>query len=192
LARRDGTDETPLDNIWDGECPECRQLRLEGHDHGTFVVTPAGGGGWDRWAAALLRMFRRIGGEPTQAVVINQDTLTDRYAQVLIGHGIAHAEASSNLYLIGESRLSAEHEDLLGRLGWLAPLSDDDDPDEMPANWHVPLVHGDWQYLVEMIIATIAGVFGFDAQVPIEVRSFQIANPCRRCSWDDMDDMGPR
>ena len=60
------------------------------------------------WSAALLRLLRRVGSEPTRVIIITQSLLTDRYVQVLIGHGIAHAEAGSNVYLTGESRLSAD------------------------------------------------------------------------------------
>jgi hypothetical protein len=74
--------------------------------------------------------------------------------QVLIGHGIAHAEASSNVYLEGESRLSLDQEHLLAELGWQRPQRDDDDPEEMPANWFLPRIHRDWQYLTEMLVAT--------------------------------------
>ena len=90
----------------------------------------------------------------------------DRYVQMLIGHGIGHAEASSNVYLRGASRLSADHEDLLRLLGWTPPMHDADDPDELPANWTLPLVKGDWQDLVEVLLATIVGVFGFDQGAP--------------------------
>jgi len=133
-------------------------------------------------------MFDRLGSQPTRAVIIEQTAITDRYAQVLIGHGIAHADASSNVYLLGDSRLTAEHEELLGALGWLPPDSDVDDPDEMPANWHLPLIHGDWQYLVEMIVATVVGVFGFEQGAPVEIRSFTAENPCRACSWPADED----
>jgi len=174
-----------MDPTVEDDCPVCRQLRPECSDEHVFVVAPADGGGWEMWAASLLRLFQRIGSQPTQAVVITQDSATQRYAQVLIGHGLAHAEAASNVYLTGDSRLDADHEDLLGRLGWLPPEAEFDDPDEMPANWSLPLVHGDWAYLVEVMVATVVGVFGFDADAPVEVRCFTAAHPCRDCSWGD-------
>ncbi len=85
------------------DCAKCAQLRAEGPDPVDFAISPADGGGWYEWAAALFRLFRRIGQNPTQAVVIHQEPVTGRYVQLLIGHGIAHAEASSNVYLAGGS-----------------------------------------------------------------------------------------
>lgn len=166
-------------------CPVCRQLRLEGPPDRSFVVEPASGGGWGTWSAALLRLIRRIGSDPTQALIIDQPACGDRYVQALIGHGIAHAEASSNVYLGEESRLSDDEEGALRELGWQAPDRDYDDPDEMPANWYLPLIHGDWQYLTEMLVATAVGVFGFDECRPVVVRTFLAENPCRVCSWPD-------
>lgn len=164
-------------------CPTCRQLRFDGPDEHCFVVSPAEGGGWELWSAALLRLLQRIGHQPTQAIIISQPVVNDRYVQALVGHGIAHAEVGSNVYLTGESRLSADHEELLTLLGWLSPESDTDAPGHMPANWHLPLVDGDWKFLVEMLVSTMVGILGFEEQLPVEVRSFGADNPCRACSW---------
>lgn len=166
-------------------CPVCRQLRLEGPDDCAFLVDPASGGGWTNWSAALLRLFQRVGPQPTQAVIIDQPGSLDRYVQVLIGHGVAHAEASSNVYLEGESRLSPDQESLLTELGWQRPERDEDDPEEMPANWFLPRIHDDWLYLTEMLVATVVGVFGFAEDSPVLVRTFAAENPCRECSWGD-------
>ncbi len=164
-------------------CAVCRQLLLEGAAPYAYSVTPSEGGGWQVWSAALVRLFQRMGTQPTQAVIITQPDRNDRYAQAQIGHGIAHAEVSSNVYLMAESRLTADREALLVELGWLAPALDNDDPNEMPANWYLPLIRGDWQYLVQMILTAMVGVLGFDDQLPVEVRTFQCDNPCRDCSW---------
>ena len=56
----------------------------------------------------------------------------------------------------------------MGGLGWLAP-DHDYDAQEMPANWYPPRIHRDWQYLTEMLLVTMVGVFGFDEEWPIEV-----------------------
>jgi hypothetical protein len=64
--------------------------------------------------------------------------------QVLIGHGTALPEASSNVYLMGDSVLSAEPHELLDMLGRSASASDIDDPDAMPSNWTLPFVRGGW------------------------------------------------
>lgn len=166
-------------------CPVCRQLRLEGPPDRTYVVEPASGGGWGTWSTALLRLLRRIGSDPTQALIIEQPAAGDRYVQALIGHGIAHAETSSNVYLDDESRLSDQQEDALRQLGWHAPDRDYDDPDEMPANWYLPLIHGDWPYLADMLATTAIGVLGFDEHGPVVLRTFAAQNPCRDCSWPD-------
>ncbi len=160
-------------------------MRFEGPDEHCFAVAPAKGGGWEVWSAALLRLLQRIGHQPTQAVIISQPDVNDRYAQVLIGHGVAHAEVGSNVYLTGESVLSVDHEELLSLLGWLGPEWNIDAPGEMPANWHLPLVDGDWLYLVETLASTMVGILGFVEQLPVEVRSFGADNPCRKCSWPD-------
>lgn len=172
------------------DCPVCRQLRLEGPDENVYVVSPAHGGGWAAWSGALLRLFRRIGAQPTQAVIIDQPTLFDRYVQVLVGHGVAHAEASSNVYIEGPMGLTPEVERMLTQLGWLPPEADHDDPYDMPANWYVPLIHGDWQYLTELLLATMA-VFAFDEALPIRVYTFAAQNPCRACSWPADEELAP-
>jgi hypothetical protein len=162
-------------------CAVCDQLRPEGPDVIDFAVAPAAGGGWHEWAAALERLLRRIGRHPTQCLLVTQDSVTDRYVQMLIGHGQAHAEASSNVYLHGASRLTANHEDLLTRLGWLAPARAYDGRSEMPANWCLPLIAGNWAELVEVVLATVAGVFGFDETQPVKVRTFMADHPCVAC-----------
>lgn len=55
----------------------------------------------------------------------------------------------------------------------------------MPANWFLPHIHGDWQYLTEMLVATVVGVFGFAEDSPVLVRTFAAENPCSECSWGD-------
>ena len=167
------------------ECAVCTAIRARGGREQNFIVTPLDGGGWQAWNAALLRLFQRIGSEPTRALILSQPLLNDRYAQVLVGHGIAHPECSSNVYLIGASMLSDEQHELLDMLGWTAPASDVDDPGELPSNWTLPHVRGDWAYLVDMLMATAIGVFGFQENLPVELRSFHAENPCARCSWGD-------
>jgi hypothetical protein len=163
------------------DCSVCMQLRLEGARPVDFEVAPAAGGGWPRWGAALTRLFTRVGHNPTQALIVEQPSCTSRYVQLLIGHGQAHAEAASNVYLKDDSRLSAEQEELLARIGWRAPACDFDDREEMPANWTLPLVSGDWQGLAQMVLATIAGVFVFDERQGVKVVTFQADHPCIEC-----------
>lgn len=178
------------DNPWAAQlapqgCVDCRQIARHRPPEQAYSVAPADGGGWEQWGAALLRLFERIGHQPTQAVIITQESFTQRYVQVMIGHGIAHTEASSNVYLDDDSVLTDEHEELLDMLAWQRPSLDHDEPDQMPANWSLPLIHGEWAYLVEMLKAVVIGVFGFSGHLPIEVRTFGVDEPCRACSWPD-------
>ena len=188
--RRNDESERRVVRADEGECSTCEQLRLEGPDTHTFDVVPADGGGWSMWSAALLRLLRRVGSEPTRVIIITQSLLTDRYVQVLIGHGVARAEVGSNVYLTGESRLSPDQEELLTLLGWQAPVSDVDIPGGKPANWTLPLVHRDWQHLAEMFASAIIGILGFSEHLPVEVHSFGADHPCRDCSWADQLDGG--
>jgi hypothetical protein len=184
MTRNDGS-ERGTASADEAECSVCEQLRFEGPDTHTFDVVPADGGGWSMWSAALLRLLQRVGHEPTRAIIITQPLLTERYVQVLVGHGIAHAEVGSNVYLTGPSRLSADQEELLALLGWQPPASDVDDPGAMPANWTLPLVHGDWTYLTEMFASTMIGILGFSEHLPVELHAFGADHPCRECSWSD-------
>ena len=169
-------------------CPTCRQLRKSVARYSTdYTVTPSVGGGWMQWSGALLRLLQRTGSEPTRALLIEQPSRTERYVQMLVGHDVAHVEASSNVYLEGPSRLSGVEERLLTLLGWTAPKADGDDPDDLPANWSLPIVRGDWANLVETITATIVGIFGFSEQLPVEMRLFLADHPCRACSWADVE-----
>lgn len=166
-------------------CSVCAQLKREGPADRNYTVMPAVGGGWTMWSAALVRLLRRIGHDPTQAMIISQPGRNDRYVQLLIGHGLAHAEVSSNAYLTGDSRLSEDQEDLLARLGWIQPPAKRAGRRARPTNWTLPLVRGDWQYLVEMFLATIVGVFDFSDLLPVEIRGFLADQPCAKCSWGD-------
>ncbi len=167
------------------ECVECRGLLIGSPGPQSFVLAPADGGGWDEWNRALLRLVERIGDGPTHAVVITQDSMTQRYVQALVGHGLADVQASSNIYLTGPSSLGAAHEQMLTVLGWQPPERQEDDPEQMPANWWVPRIHGDWVSMVSLLSATLIGIFGFDEHAPVMVRTFLCDEPCRHCSWPD-------
>ena len=104
---------------------------------------------------------------------------------MLIGHGVAYAEVGSNNYLMGDDRLSTEQEELLILLGWQAPHSETDPFDEDRSNWQLPLIHGDWSYLVDMFMSTMVGILGFIEHLPVEIRTFVADSPCRECSWPD-------
>jgi len=59
----------------------------------------------------------------------------------------------------------------------------------MPSNWTLPLVRGDWGYLVEMLTATMIGIFQFSEHLPVDVHSFVADSPCAACSWGDELDL---
>lgn len=169
----------------DDDCRVCRQLRRGRPPSRTFALAPSDGGGWQAWADALLRFVRRIGHQPTSALIISQEPFTQRYVQGQIGHGIAELQASSNVYLTGPSRLGADHEELLGLLGWRPPLRQVDHPDLMPANWTWRRLDGDWPTLVQILTAAVVGVFGFAEHLPVTVHTFGCHQPCRPCSFPD-------
>jgi hypothetical protein len=159
-------------------CSVCRQLGLDGPEAQEFVVDPSRGGGWHVWAAALLRHLDRIGHQPTQVVIITQPLKTQRYVQVMIGHGVALAEASGSDYLAAPFQLSASEESLLATLGWGVDGGGG-------RNWQLPLVHGNWGDLVEILLATMVGILGFSEHRPVHVSTFGCDAPCRDCSWPD-------
>jgi hypothetical protein len=171
---------------FDDWCHECEHLRLEGPDPQESVVRPVDGGGWQAWTEALLRLLHRIGGQPTQCIVISQDVVTQRSVQALIGHGTALVQASSNVYLTGSSRLQPAHEELLTLLGWQPPHASSDDPEELPANWSLPLIRGDWTTMTEIVASTLISVFGFTEYLPVAVRTFPAVSPCKACSWPEV------
>jgi hypothetical protein len=180
----DRSETTPQAAEHDRECPACERFRRQAPQPVAFSLVPAHGDGWHQWGASLLRLLQRHGHGPTQVIVIEQPDVTDRYVQLLIGHGVCHAEASSNVYLRGESRLTRDHHTLLGHLGWRPPRSHRDDHDGLPVNWMLPLVHDDWQEVTEVLLATIAGIFGFEEDRRIDIQSFLADHPCVDCFPD--------
>jgi hypothetical protein len=172
-------------------CPECAAIRRQTPMPTTFRVAPLAGGGWMPWRNAVVRLMHHMATQPTHALIIGQPGRNQRYVQAQIGWGIGLAQASSNVYLMGRSRLSARKEQQLVELGWLPPHSDRDAPDAYPANWGLPLVDGDWDRLGDLFLATITKVFAFRGDLPVEVRTFLCDNPCAHCSWADVDPLPP-
>jgi len=58
----------------------------------------------------------------------------------------------------------------------------------MSANWTLPLVHGDWEYLTGMFLSTMVGILGFSEHLPVHVASFGVDHPCWNCSWSEHPD----
>jgi len=166
----------------DQSCPVCVQLRKHAPAPTHPSIVPARIGGWVAWSATLVGLLHDIAKEPTRVVIIEQPHRNERYVQMLIGHGRAHVEASSNEFLSGTSALSGVDERLLALLGWNAPHTGAGTPSP---NWSLPLVEGDWQNLVETITATVVGIFGFSEQLPVEFSIFGADHPCSECSWPD-------
>ena len=117
-----------------------------------------------------------------QAIIISQPARSQRYVQIQIGHGFAHVETGSNVYMMGESRLTDSMETALAAMDWLPPEFDDD-PDEMPANWRLPLLLNDWPGGAEMLVTTMVGVLEFDEAAATKMRILRQQNSCRSCSW---------
>lgn len=169
----------------DQSCPVCVQLRKQAPAAMHPSTIPSRIGGWVQWSALLLQLLHDIGNEPTRVVIIEQPHRNDRYVQMLVGHGFARVEASSNQFLQGTSRLSGVDERLLTLLGWQAPNTAARTPSP---NWTLPLVEADWQNLVETITATVVGIFGFSEQLPVQWSIFAADHPCHDCSWpEDVD-----
>jgi hypothetical protein len=148
----------------------------------SFSVSPASGGGWTAWTAALVRMFTRLRDQPAHCVVVTQEP-NERYVQVMIGHGHAHVEASSNTYLAGDFRLGPSEEQLLRSFGFEHP--DAADPrSTLPQNWWFDEEHADPHSIAETLTATMIGVMCFDERWPITIDIFGADSPCAACFWE--------
>jgi hypothetical protein len=172
-------------------CEMCQAINLNPPAENEFLLTPALGGGWTAWRAALVRLFERIAGQPTQAIVVSQPGWNHRYVQTQIGAGVGLAQASSNVYLTGRSRLSDRKERQLIDLGWLEPHSDEHVENCYPANWGLPLIHGQWDRLGDLFLATMTTVFAFREDRPVRIHTYVCEHPCARCSWEDKDVLPP-
>jgi hypothetical protein len=73
------------DNPWAAQlaptgCADCQRILWHRSPEQAYSIAPADGGGWEQWGVALLRLFERIGHQPTQAVIITQESFTQRRA----------------------------------------------------------------------------------------------------------------
>lgn len=151
----------------------------------TFDVAPGAGGGWVAWGVALARLLANLVARPTHCVVITQEP-DQRYAQMMVGHGRAVVEVSSNHYLFGDFALSAAecaHLELLG----FEPPGDPDRAEETgehgPWNWRLELDPADGRQLADLVVHVLVAVVGFSDRHPISVQVFGADHPCRPCSW---------
>ena len=149
----------------------------------SFTVAPATGGGWPAWTSAFTRLLVRLAVEPTHCVVVTQEP-NPRYVQLMVGHGHAHVEASSNTYLEGDFQLSPTEERLLEQLGFQHP--DRLDPEStFPENWWFDVDDADPVRLAEILAAAMIGVMAFDARWPLTIEVFGADSPCNACFWAD-------
>ena len=152
----------------------------------TFEVAPDSGGGWTSWAVALGRLLTRLVDRPTQYVVITQEH-NQRYVQLALGHGNVRVEATSNIYLKGDFRLSAAEEERLGALGFRSPWDDVELEDAEPENWWFEelSVGGDARpvLIAERVVSTMTTVSAFDSRYPVTITMFGHDDACKESAW---------
>jgi hypothetical protein len=178
---------TPLTHNWGvtrdvvSSC-KCAEERLITRRQ-EFDVAPAPGGGWLVWSHALARLLARLSVQPAHCVVITQEP-NQRYVQLIIGHGHAHVQASSNTYLEGDFRLGPTEEAQLRLLGFNSP--DELDDDHLgPHNWWFDQASVDPFDLAELLGRMLMSITAFDSRWPIHIEVFGADSPCDACFWED-------
>ncbi len=162
------------------DCDDCVTMRRLAR-LATFSMAPTAGGGWALWTAALGRLVQRLGAGPSHCIVITQPT-TLRYVQLIVGHGNAHLEASSNHYLRGRARLTQSHARTLRRLGF-RPFRELPRSIDLPHNWWQDLPSVDSREVAAIAVATMVDVLGFVANRPVRLDHFGHDHPCPSCTW---------
>lgn len=150
-----------------------------------FAIAPARGGGWSAWAEAFTRLLDRLAGQPAHCVIVTQDP-NQRYVQLMVGHGHAHVEVSSNHYLMGDFRLDESEERLLEAIGFEPPAAVDDGVDgepAMPLNWWHDEEHLDAETVAGLVLTVLTALAGFDPHRPVAVTVFGADHPCGACFW---------
>lgn len=148
----------------------------------TYSVAPRDGGGWSAWTAALTRLLTRMATGPAHCVVITQEP-NQRYVQLMLGHGHAHLEASSNTYLEGDFRLGETEKQTLATLGFEHPGTLGDDR-ELPENWWSDHDVADPVWIAQTVTTALLGVMGFDERWPVAIAVFGADSPCEACFWE--------
>lgn len=146
-----------------------------------FAIAPTRGGGWSAWAEAFTRLLDRLAGGPAHCIIITQEP-NQRYVQLMVGHGHAHVEASSNHYLIGDFRLDEREEHLLEAIGFESPATVDTHSG-MPLNWWRDEEHVDAEAVAGLVLTTLTAVAGFDPHHPVSIAVFGADSPCEVCCW---------
>jgi hypothetical protein len=129
---------------------------------------------WRGWTRALAELLRDLADGPVHVLILTQPAC-ERYVQVVVGHGEARVEASSNAHLRGD-RLFAHDERRLASLGYRRP-------DAASPYWTLEEPVGLPEQLAELVAHTLVGIFGLDATSPLHVGRFGADRPCRTCSW---------
>ena len=148
----------------------------------TYSVAPRDGGGWSAWTAALTRLLTRLATGPAHCVVVTQEP-NQRYVQLMLGHGHAHLEASSNAYLEGDFRLGESEEQMLTTLGFEHPDTLGDDRG-LPENWWSDHDVADPERIARTVTTALLGVMGFDECWPVTISVFGADSPCEACFWE--------
>lgn len=147
-----------------------------------FMIAPSRGGGWSAWAEAFTRLIDRLASLPAHCVVVTQDP-NQRYVQLMVGHGRAHIEVSSNEYLLGDFRLDPGEEAFIETLGFERP-----DPVSnagWPLNWWRNERPADSEAIAGLVLVASTTVLGFDDRHEITIDVFGADHPCDACAWGD-------
>lgn len=145
-----------------------------------FEIVPRLGGGWPAWAEAFARLIDRLAGLPAHCVIVSQEP-NQRYVQMMVGHGHAHTEVSSNVYLMGDFRLDHREEQALELLGFEPPDLDADG--SRPFNWWRDDEAADGETIAGRMLAVLTTTLGFDERAPVTVDVFGADHPCEACFW---------
>jgi hypothetical protein len=170
------------DHDEDDDCDACRSEQLRTKFR-TFRVTPNAGGGWPAWRGSFRRFALAHVGGPSHCLVITQDP-NQRYVQLILGHGGARVEVSSNFYLSGVYRLDRADEALLVRLGF-RPRQELDPDEDRPKNWWLERHSADPVWLAGLVTEAVSRVAAFDPRQPVALEQFGKDRPCRICTWGD-------
>jgi hypothetical protein len=172
------------DDSEDDDCDDCRgeQLRTKIR---MYSVSPNAGGGWPAWRGSFRRFAVAHLGRPSHCLVITQDP-NQRYVQLIVGHGGARVEVSSNFYLRGIYRLDRSDEALLARLGF-RPRQELDPDEDRPKNWWLERHSAGPEWLAVLVTEAVSRVVAFDPRQPVTVEQFGKDRPCRICTWGDPD-----
>ena len=149
---------------------------------GTYSVAPHDGGGWRAWTASFTRLLARLVVGPVHCLVITQEP-NQRYVQVMLGHGHAHLEASSNAYLAGDFRLGESEEQVLTTLGFEHPSTLGDDRG-LPENWWSDHDVADPVHIARLLSTTLQSVMAFEEHWPVSIDVFGADSPCEACFWE--------